>query len=63
VHNEELHNLQSLANFIKLMELKRMRLAGHVARTEWKHVHSVSMGETEGQDSYDEQVYGRLILK
>jgi hypothetical protein len=36
LHNEELHNLYSLPNIIK-MKSRRMRLAGHVAR----------MGETQ----------------
>jgi hypothetical protein len=32
LHNEELHNLYSSPNIIKMMESKRMRWAGHVAR-------------------------------
>jgi hypothetical protein len=32
VHNEELHNLYSSPNIIRLIESKRMRCAGHVAR-------------------------------
>jgi hypothetical protein len=32
LHNEELHNLYSLANIIKLIKSKGMKWAGHVAR-------------------------------
>jgi hypothetical protein len=31
LHNEELHNLYSLPNTIRMMKSMRMRLAGHVA--------------------------------
>jgi hypothetical protein len=32
LHNEELHNLYSSPNIIRMMKSKRMRRAGHVAR-------------------------------
>jgi len=32
LHNEELHNLYTSANIIRVIKLRRMRLAGHVAR-------------------------------
>jgi hypothetical protein len=31
LHNEELHNLYSLANIISMIKSRRMRWAGHVA--------------------------------
>jgi hypothetical protein len=31
LHNEELHTLYSSSNIIRMIESKRMRLAGHVA--------------------------------
>jgi hypothetical protein len=31
LHNEELHNLYSSPNIIRIIESRRMRLAGHVA--------------------------------
>jgi hypothetical protein len=31
LHNEELHNLYSSPNIIRMFKLRRMRLAGHVA--------------------------------
>jgi hypothetical protein len=36
LHNEELHNLYSSPNRMRLMESKRMRWAGHIARMEEK---------------------------
>jgi uncharacterized membrane protein len=32
LHNEELHNLYSLPNIIRMIKSRRMRWAGHVAR-------------------------------
>jgi hypothetical protein len=32
LHNEELHNLYSSPNIIKMMKSRRMRWAGHIAR-------------------------------
>jgi hypothetical protein len=32
VHNEELYNLYSSANIIRMIKLRRMKLAGHVAQ-------------------------------
>jgi hypothetical protein len=36
LHNEELHNLYSLQNIIRMIKPRRMRWAGHVALTEMK---------------------------
>jgi hypothetical protein len=33
VHNEELHNLYSSPSIIRMTKLRRIRWAGHVART------------------------------
>jgi hypothetical protein len=32
LHNEELHNLYSLPNIIRMIKSRKMRLAGHMAR-------------------------------
>jgi hypothetical protein len=32
LHNEELHDLYSSSSTIRIIKLRRMRLAGHVAR-------------------------------
>jgi hypothetical protein len=42
LHNEELHNLYSSPNIIKMIKSRRMRWAGHVAR----------MGRTEMHIGY-----------
>jgi hypothetical protein len=34
LHNEELHNLYSSPNIIRMIKSRRMRWAGHVARME-----------------------------
>jgi hypothetical protein len=36
LHNEELHNLYSMPNIIRLIKLRRMRWAGHIAWMEEK---------------------------
>jgi hypothetical protein len=33
LHNEEIHNLNSSKSIIRMMKSRRMRRAGHVART------------------------------
>jgi hypothetical protein len=33
LHNEELHNIYASPNIIRVIKSRRMRLAGHVART------------------------------
>jgi len=47
LHNEELSDLYSLPNIVWVVKLRRMRWAGHVARTgERRGVVQVSGGET-----------------
>ena len=47
LHNEELSDLYSLPNIVWVAKLRRMRWAGHVARTgERRGVVQVSGGET-----------------
>jgi hypothetical protein len=38
LHNEELHNLYTLPNIIRMIKSRRMRRAGHVARMSGMHV-------------------------
>jgi hypothetical protein len=35
LHNEELHNLYTSPNIIRVIKSRRMRWAGHVGRMEW----------------------------
>ena len=48
LHNEELNNLYSLPNIVRVVKPRRMRWAGHVARMgEDRGVHRVLMGKPE----------------
>jgi hypothetical protein len=49
-HNEELNDLYSLPNIVRVVKLRRMRWAGHVARMgEDRGVHRVLVGKPEGK--------------
>ena len=48
--NEELNDLYSLPNIVRVVKSRRMRWAGHVARMgEVREVHKVLMGKPEGK--------------
>ena len=50
LHNEELSDLYSLPNIVRVVKSRRMRWAGHVARTaEGRGVHRVLVGKPEGK--------------
>jgi hypothetical protein len=50
LHNEELRDLYSLPNIVRVVKSRRMRWAGHVARMgEGRGVHRVLMGRPEGK--------------
>ena len=50
VHNEELSDLYSLPNIVRVVKSRRMRWAGHVARMgEGKRVYRVLVGKLEGK--------------
>jgi hypothetical protein len=50
LHNEEHHNLYTSPNIIRMMKLRRMRWAGHVARMEEKRIACrVLVGKPEGR--------------
>ena len=49
-HNEELSDLYSLPNMVRVVKSRRMRWAGHVARMgEGRGVHRVLVGKPEGK--------------
>jgi hypothetical protein len=49
-HNEELHNLYSSPNIIRMIKSRRMRWAGHVARIlETRNVYRILVGKPEGK--------------
>jgi hypothetical protein len=48
LHNDELHNLYSSPNIVRVIKLRRMRWAGHVARMgEGSDVYRVLVGWSE----------------
>ena len=50
LYNEELNDLYSLPNIVRVVKSRRMRWAGHVARMgEDRGVHRVSVGKPEGK--------------
>ena len=50
LHNEELNDLYSSPNILRLIKSRRMRWAGHVARMEeGRGVHKVLVGKPEGK--------------
>jgi hypothetical protein len=50
LHNEELNDLYSLPNFVRVVKSKRMRWAGHVARMgEDRGVYRVLVGKPDGK--------------
>jgi len=52
LHNEELNDLYSLSNIVRVVKSRRMRWAGHVARMgEDRVVHRVLVGKPEGKRS------------
>ena len=50
MHNEELRDLYSLPNIVRVVKSRRMRWVGHVARMgEGRGVHRVLVGKPEGK--------------
>jgi hypothetical protein len=50
LHNDELHNLYSSPNIVRVIKWRRMRCAGHVARMEeGRSVYRVLVGRPEGK--------------
>jgi hypothetical protein len=50
LHNDELHSLYSSPNIVRVIKSRRMRWAGHVARTgEGRGVYRVLIGRPEGK--------------
>ena len=65
LHNEELNDLYSLPNSVRVVKSRRMRWAGHVARMgEDRGVHRVLVGKPDGKRPLgDQDVDGRIILR
>jgi hypothetical protein len=66
LHNDELHNLYSSPNIVRVIKSRRMRWAEHVARMgEWRGVYRVLVGRPEGKRNRWEDigVGGRVTLR
>jgi hypothetical protein len=52
LHNDELHNLYSSPNIVRVIKSRRMRWAGHVARIgEGRGVYRVLVGKSEVKET------------
>jgi hypothetical protein len=66
LHNDELHSLYSSPNIVRVIKLRRMRWAGHVARMEaGRCVYTEFwLGGSEARDHWEDLgVCGRITLR
>ena len=65
LHNEEVNDVYSLPNIVRVVKSRRMCWAGHVARIgKDRVVHMVLVGKPEGKSHWgDQDVDGRIILR
>ena len=56
LHNEDLSDLYSLLNIVRVVKSRRMRWAGHVARMrEGRGVYRVLVGKPKGRANWETQ--------
>jgi hypothetical protein len=65
LHNEKFHNLYSLQNIIRMINLRRVGWAGHVARMRRRGMHIGFQWENQKERDHweDQDVGGWTILK
>jgi hypothetical protein len=65
LRNDELHNLYSSPNIVRVIKSRRMRCAGHVAcMGEGRGVYGVLVGSPKGRDHWEDLgVGGRITLR
>jgi len=65
LHNDELHDLYSSLNIVRVMKPRRIRWAGHVARMVYRRaVYRVLVGNLRKRDHLEDHgVDGRIILR
>jgi hypothetical protein len=49
LHNEELHNLYSSPNIIRMIKSRRMRRTGYVVRMGEKNLYRILVGKPDGK--------------
>jgi hypothetical protein len=64
LHSDELHNLYSSPNIVRMIKSRRTRWAGHAARMgEGRGVYRIFVGRPEGRDHWEDlDVGGRITL-
>jgi hypothetical protein len=66
LHNEELHNLYTSPNIIRVIKSRRMTWMGHVARMgEMRNAYKISVGKNLKVRGYSKKlsIDGEIILK
>jgi hypothetical protein len=65
MHIDQLHNLYSSPNIVRVIKSRRMKWVGHVAcMGEWRGVYRVLVGRPEGKRPLgDLSIGGRIILR
>ena len=64
LHNEELNNLYSSPNIVRVIKLRRMKWAGHVARMgDSSSIYRVLVEKPERKHLEDQGVDRRIILR
>jgi hypothetical protein len=64
LHNDELHDLYSSPNFVRVIKSRRMRWAGHVARMGGEVFTGFWLGGPKARDHWEDLgVGGRITLK
>jgi len=65
LHNEELNDLYASLSIVRVIKLRRMRLAGNIARMGKRQVYTGPWwGHLRGRDHWGDQgVAGRIILR
>jgi hypothetical protein len=62
LHNDELHNLYSSPNIVRVIKSRRMRWVGHVARMgEGRSVYRVLVGGPKVRDHWEDLGVGGRI--
>jgi hypothetical protein len=64
LHNDELHSLYSSSNILRVIKVRRLRWAGHVACTrEGRDVYRVLVGKSKGKRHWEDLgIGGRITL-
>jgi hypothetical protein len=62
LHNEELHDLYSSPSIIRIMKVRKMRWAGHVARMgEKRNAYRLLVGRPEGRRPLGRPILGWIL--